>query len=394
MLTEEELRALLADVESDRVERTVAFEKGDKFAEAVCAFANDLPNHRAPGYLIVGARDDGRVAGVEISDKLLQTLAALRDQGQILPPPALAVEKVELAEGAVAVVTVQPSDIPPVRYKGRICVRVGPRRGYATEQEERILSERRAALVATYDVRPVPGSSTADLTLRLFDDYRAKALPADVIEANHRTTDEALAALRFFDLRRGEVTVAGVLTFGSNPRYFLPGAYVQFLKFPGTALSDTPDDQLEVSGDIASVIRVLHDKMKSYNRTRMEPGEGLKDRLLHDYPEWALRELVHNAVIHRDYASTTPIRVYWFDDRIEIQNPGGLHGHLTPALIRVTNSYRNPVLAEACKVLGYVNKFGHGIARADKLLEDNGNPPLEIIAEAAFFQVTVRRRVP
>lgn len=392
MLTEEELRSLLADIESDRVERTISFEKGDKFAEAVCAFANDLPNHRNPGYLIVGAHDDGRIAGTPITDKLLQSLSALRDQGQILPPPALDVQKLDLPEGSVAVVTVQPSDLPPVRYKGRVCVRVGPRRGYANEQEERILSERRAALVATYDVRPVPGSSLDDIALRLFDDYRAQALPADVIEANNRSPEEALAALRFFDLRRSEVTVAGILMFGTNPRYYLPGAYVQFLKFPGTSLDETPEDQLEVSGDLPSVIRVLQDKIKSYNRTRMEAGEGFKDRIIPDYPEWALRELLHNAVIHRDYASTTPIRFYWFEDHLEIQNTGGLYGHLTTALIRTTNSYRNPVLAEACKVLGFVNKFGHGIARADKMLQDNGNPPLEIIADASFFQATIRRR--
>jgi ATP-dependent DNA helicase RecG len=95
--------------------------------------------------------------------------------------------------------------------------------------------------------------------------------------------------------------------------------------------------------------------------------------------------------MHRDYASTSPIRFYWFKDRIEIQNPGGLYGTVTRETLRRRNSYRNPVIAEALKAMGYVNKFGYGIQRAEALLQANGNPPAEFEIDDKVFGVTIRR---
>lgn len=391
MLSPEEVRAVLSDLESDRVERTVSTNNTDKFARAVCAFANDLPNHRKPGLLIVGARDDGQVAGIEITDELLQNLGGLRSDGNILPLPALQVYKVALDGGDVAVVEVQPSDLPPVRYKGRVCIRVGPRRAEANEQEERILTERRSVLVATFDVHPVPEASLSTLSLARFQEYRAAVIPADVIEANHRSIEDQLAALRFFDPRRGLATVAGVLLFGLDPRHALPGAYVQFLRFPGTERTELPIDQAEIEGDLQSVVHELHTWVRVQNTVGMSLGEGFRDRLHPTYPEWSLRELLHNALIHRDYASTSPVRFSWFTDRVEIQNPGGPYGGVTVETLTRRSSYRNPVLAEAMKGLGYVNRFGFGLQRAQKLLEENGNPPLEFDVDAHSFGVVVRR---
>ena len=88
--------------------------------------------------LIVGARDDGSPSGIAITDQLLLTLADLRSDGKTVPPPSLFVEKRMLRGAAMAVVTVLPADAPPARYEGRIWVRVGPRRGLVSAQDERI----------------------------------------------------------------------------------------------------------------------------------------------------------------------------------------------------------------------------------------------------------------
>lgn len=392
MLSSEQVSQLLADLESDRVERTVSLNNTDKFSRAVCAFANDMANSRKPGFLIVGAEDDGRIAGINVTDQLLQNLAAIRSDGHVLPLPALLVYKVALPSGDVAVVEVEPSDLPPVRYKGRVCIRVGPRRADANEQEERILSERRSVLVATYDVHPVPSAPLGELSNRLFGEYRSAVLPSDLVDAKHRTTEEAMAALRFFDLRSRTATVAGVLLFGINPRFHIPGAYVQFLRFPGTKFTDLPVDQAEVDGDLRTVVEELHSRVKLHNVVGTETGPGFRDNLKPAYPEWALRELLNNALIHRDYAATAPVRFYWFSDRVEILNPGGLHGPVTKATLTRRNSYRNPVVAEAMKGLGFVNRFGFGLQRTERLLEENGNPPMELDVDDLAFGVTVRAR--
>ena len=130
-MTIEEIRALLNDIESDRVERTISTTNTDKFGQAICAFANDLPDHRIPGYLFLGVKDDGTVTGLDVTDELLKNVAAIRTDGNIQPQPSMTVEKVSMEEGDIVMVRVEPSVFPPVRYKGRIWIRIGPRKGVA-----------------------------------------------------------------------------------------------------------------------------------------------------------------------------------------------------------------------------------------------------------------------
>jgi predicted HTH transcriptional regulator len=97
-------------------------------------------------------------------------------------------------------------------------------------------------------------------------------------------------------------------------------------------------------------------------------------------------------VTDRLLQQNAPIRLYWFRDHIEIQNAGGLYGAVTPETFPNQNDYRNPKIAEAMKTLGYVNTFGRGIARAQRLLRENGNPPAEFgISEPTFFLATIRQ---
>lgn len=393
MLTREELEGLIADLESDRVERTVSTGDTDKFSQAVCAFANDLPNHRQPGYLLVGVSDHGQVAGIGVSDQLLQSLAALRSNGNILPLPAITVAKLSMPGGDVAVVEVLPSDLPPVRYKGQVWIRVGPRKATASEQDERILSERRTARVLTADATPLQEAKLSDLSLALFAAYRQTAIAPQVIESNHRSIEEQLASLRFFDLDRNCPTVAGILMFGTNSRYFLPGAYVQYLRLAGTSLTDAPADEAEISGDMLSVLRELDTRTKVNIHRTFEAVSVLREKTVSNYPEDAVRELMLNAILHRDYLSNTPVKFYWFSDRIELHNPGGLFGEVTIDQLARRTSYRNPVVAEVLKTMGYVNRYGRGIQRAQDALAANGNSPAEFEADQRAFLAVIRGRI-
>ena len=117
--SDDELAAMMADMESDLVERKESL-RGDapaKIRQAVCAFANDLPDHGRPGVVFVGACDDDRPTGSDVTDGLLLQLADIKTDGNILPPPSMTVEARMLAGARVAVVTAWPSDSPPVGYK-------------------------------------------------------------------------------------------------------------------------------------------------------------------------------------------------------------------------------------------------------------------------------------
>lgn len=386
-----ELERLLRSDETDRVEKTVSLKDTDKFCEAICAFANDLPKHQAPGYLFVGARPDGTASGAAITDQLLQNLGALRSDGNIQPMPVMVVQRVALGGGEMAVVQVQPSDLPPVRYKQQVWIRVGPRRDRASEQEERLLIERRTTLAKTWDARPCRESSLDDLALELFTlVYRPAAVDQRVIQENHRSMEHQLAALRLFDLRAACPTNLGVLLLSVDAQRLFPGAYVQVVRFAGpTNDTDVVLDR-RISGDLRTILSEL--RGLSNDLAGMRPAvAGTREQPAFAYPPVALQELLFNAVIHRDYEYNTPIMVNHFSDRVEIVSRGGLY-ELTEDEFPEGQGYRNPVLAEAARVLGFVNRYGTGIARAAEALKRNGSAPLEFKHAAKGFAVTVWAR--
>ncbi|HEV2471825.1 MAG TPA: ATP-binding protein [Chthonomonadales bacterium] len=392
MMTESELRALAADMETDRIERTISTRDTAKHCEAICAFANDLPGHRAPGYLLIGVKDDGAITNLAIDDSFLAVLGDLRSNGNILPLPVMFVERVRTTDGNVAVVKVTPSDQPPVRYKGQVYIRIGPRKGIASEQEERILSERRVSSALTFDALPCTGSSLDDIAEGIFlNEYLPQAVAREIIEENNRTLKEQLASLRFYDLRKECPTNGALLLFGLSPRDFMPGAYVQFLRVGGVSLADAILNEREIEGDLVSTLRELDAVVEAQLVQYPAPATSLSERIVEAFPKISVRELLLNAVMHRDYQSSAPLRLTWFDDRIEIQSPGGLFGVASPENFPRQTSYRNPVIAEAMKNIGYVNRYGRGVIRAQDALNQNGSPNAEFQFDPHYVLAVIRR---
>jgi len=394
-----ELESLLDELESDLAERKETW-KGDapeKCRQAICGFANDLPDHRKPGVLFLGIKDDGTPSGLAITDELLLTLASIKNDGKILPPPTLTVEKRTLKGAEVAVVTVQPADAPPVRYDGRIWIRLGPRRGVGSAQDERILNERRKYRDLPFDVQPVPSSSLNALSQVLFEqEYLPNAFAPDILATNERSYEQRLAACKMISTADTPTpTVLGLLTLGNSPRDWLPGDYIQFVRIKGNQWSDPVIDEAPIDGPLAQVIRRIDEKLDAHNRVAVDfTAQSIEVRST-PYPPVALQQLVRNAVMHRAYEGTnTPVRVYWFDDRIEIHNPGGAYGSVTAENFGQpgVTDYRNPNLAEAMKVLGFVQRFGVGIATARAELQKNGNPPLVFNVQPATILATVRKK--
>lgn len=391
-MTEAELRLLILDMESDRIERTISF-RAEKLGQAVCAFSNDLPDHRQPGYLLLGVNDDGSINPNSITDDQLQQIGDIRNQGNVLPQPMLVVSPVfHLREGDVVVVEVHPADYPPVRYKGACYIRIGPRKGIASVQEERVLMEKRSRHARSFDQRICRGSSLADLSTDVFKlTYLPEAYDPATLEANNRSTEEQLASLGFYHLGEHLPTNAGLLLFGEDPRFYYPGAYVQYVRFQGSEMTSSIEMEKEFSGALVTMLGSLQDFIKGIIlKSRPVVGTDFRERQVSNYPLWALRELVMNAVIHRDYESNAPIYIYQFADRIVITNPGGLYGDARPENFPNTSDYRNPLLAQAVKNLGYVNRFNLGVAKAQQSLLDNGNPPATFdFSTGTKFSVTI-----
>jgi len=397
-LSDMELLHLLDDIESDRVERKSSW-KGDtpnKARQAICAFANDLPGYNKQGILFVGMNDDGTPSFEPITDELLRTLADIKTDGKTLPLPAMTVEKRILKGAETAVITVMPSDMPPVKYEGRIWIRIGPRRAIANEQEERILIEKRRFKNLPFDLYPVPNATVADLSKVVFEnEYLPEAFAADVLETNSRTYEERLASCKMIVSSVDHTpTILGLLSIGKSPQDYLPGAYIQFLRINGTQLTDDVIDESQFGGAVAEMLRRTVEKLKAHNDRAIDVTSGDIHEITSPYPIAAIQQIVYNAVLHRTYEHTNaPIRVYWFNDRIEVISPGGPYGNVTPENFGQpgVTDYRNPNLGTTMKTFGFIQAFGRGIAIARDEMKKNKNPEIDFSIDQTSVLCILRR---
>lgn len=392
MITKAEIQELLKSTETYRVERTISTGDMDKFQEAICAFSNDLPNSRKNGYLIIGAHDDGTLSGLKVDDALMKKIAAIRSDGNILPLPIMSVERFEFPDGDLLVAEVSPSLLPPVRYRGRTFVRIGPRRDIATEAEERILLERRTSYMATFDAMPCLGATINDIDVNYIkQDYLPQVIDTEVLASDKRDIKEQLASIHLYDLTHDCPTNAAIILFGNNPRHFLPGFYIQYVRFAGKAIGGQVLNEKRFQGPLYRLLSELELFVSNAIITQRPVAISLfREKAVINYPNNALRELLMNACMHRDYQSNMPVRLYQFDDHIEIMNAGGLYGEARPENFPTVNDYRNPIIAEAMKEMKYVNMFNQGIRRVQEMLRDNNNEEAVFdVSKLTVFEVNV-----
>ena len=395
MITESQLITMISGLESFNIEKTASTTDTTKFCQAICAFCNDYPNSGKPGYLLIGVRDDGSLSGLRITDKLNKEISGLRTDGKILPLPNMSVGNFRFADGDVMVVEVLPSLEPPVKYDGRTWIRNGARKGVATYEEEQRLVEKRSTNYKSFDIKPCLDATLDDLDEDILNDYLFKAINPDILSGDPRSMEDKLASLRLFDKRAGRPTNAAVLLFGKEPKTFLPGAYIQYVQFLGNDNSSDVVDEKSFDHSLVVSLRELDNFIETaIIKRRPIKISSLQEGVEQNYPVWAIRELVMNAVMHRNYDSNTPIKFYQYSDRIDITNPGGLYGNATKSNFPNVNDYRNPIIAEALKVYGYVNKFNRGIARVQYELTENGNGlAIFSLDKETVFEVKVAKAI-
>jgi ATP-dependent DNA helicase RecG len=229
------------------------------------------------------------------------------------------------------------------------------------------------------------------LDLEFFESqYLPSSVAPEVLEENQRSIDQQLASLRL--IANGHPTFGAVILLGKEPRNYVPGSYVQFLRIDGAELTDPIRDSKELAGPLHEILIQIEELLKLNIDIATDPKSSAREMIKPAYPVTALRQFTRNALMHRNYeGANAPTRVYWFNDRIEISNPGGLFGQVNQSNFgQGATDYRNPLLAEAMRNLGYVQRFGMGIPLALKELRKNGNPDPEFKFEPSSFLVIVR----
>jgi len=354
-------------------------------AQEMVAFSNS-----GGGTIFIGVSDDGTFSGLTREDmgRLNQLVSNAASQ-QVRPPINPRTENIATPEGLVMRVVVPGGVSKPYMDKnGVIWVKSGSDKRKATSREEIQRLYQSAGLVHGDEI-PVPGLTVTDLDTDYFKTFFERNFGESV-------EDQGLplaALLENMNLARdGVLNVSGALLFAKNPSFKLPVFIVKAIAFPGNEIHEEHYiDSQDLTGRIADVFQ----KSMSFvlgNIRHLQGEQNVNALGEPEIPKISLEELIANALIHRDYFVSAPVRLFVFADRVEIISPGHLPNNLTIENIKRGNSnIRNPILASfATRILPY-RGLGSGIIRA---LKAYPAIDFENDHDGNQFKVIIKRRVP
>lgn len=354
----------------------------DALAAEIVAFSNT-----AGGRIFLGVNDDGTVRGLSGEDitRLNQLISNAASQG-VRPAVNPITENVPHPDGTVLVVSIAAGVNKPYMDKGGIVwVKNGADKRRATSREELQRLFQQAGLVHA-DETPVSGLGVADMDMPYFEAFFEQHFGESFSE-NNLPLPQLLTNMNL--MNQGQLNITCGLLFAKAPQYALPAFIVKAVAFPGNDISGQEyTDSRDITGKLADVFHQTLGFIIANTRT-YQGNQGFNSQGQSEIPRIVWEELVANALIHRDYFISAPVRVLVFENRIEIISPGHLPNHLTIENIKAGNSnMRNPILASfATKLLPY-RGLGSGLLRALRAW-----PQIELIDDRAgnLFKVIVTR---
>lgn len=333
-------------------------------SQEMVAFSNTLG-----GRLFIGVSKDGSISGLTRMDMgRLNNLVSNAASNQVKPAINPITENVSLPEGLVMVVTVAQGINKPYTDKdGVIWVKSGADKRKATSREEIQRMFQSAGLIHGDEI-PVIGMTVADLDEREFTRFYETQFEESL---SHQDLALKTVVENLNLSKQHVINVAGALLFGKNTVFRLPALIVKCVAYPG---DDIHESQYNDSQDISGLLRDVFDQTVGFinrNLKRIQKDKNVNSLGDPEIPFVVFEEIIANALIHRDYFISAPIRIFVFTDRIEIISPGHLPNNLTIENIKNGNSnIRNPILASfATKLLPY-RGLGNGIRRALKAYPD------------------------
>ena len=335
----------------------------DSLAAALVAFANT-----DGGQFVLGVRNDRRIVGVDDPDAAMQRIDQIAYQS-CDPSLTIVQETVQIEDRTVVVVNVPKGDQRPYRTnRGLYYVRTTSGRRLASRQELLRLFQTAESLF--YDETAVLRASLSDLDLQRLERFvlTSYGRPLSQFEMGY---EQFLINLRLAVRVEGKLypNVAALLFFGRDPQRFLSQATIAAARIPGADIATPPSDAKSLIGTLPDMLedasRFLRVHLQTAHRI-----EGFAPERYPELPEEALRETLVNALAHRDYTVSAPVRLLIYDDRVEVRTPGGLPNMVTIAAIKLGAAHvlRNPTVYTLFSRLGLVTGIGSGVYRTIQLV--------------------------
>ncbi len=364
----------------------------DALAEALVAFANT-----DGGMIVVGLDSSGEYVGRAYSEDLEGTLREA--EKKCLPPVVIGNwEQFELEQGSVVAIRVPRSLELHALEDGRVLVRSGTENRPLGGDAIRRLSSTKST--GDFEAESVPGATFEDFDREMLDEYFTKREERlrRVYTGDRKDLLKDVGALN----EEGKPTVAGILLFNRYPQQWLPQSGIVFVKFVGT--EPRGEDGMagyarreEITGPLARMVENLWE-LTWGEMAVSAVVRGLEREETYEYPAFAVREALVNAVCHRDYRLRgRRIEVRMYRDRLEVISPGGLPGFMTVDNIVDEHFSRNPRLVGSLFHWGYIEELGLGIDRMIEEMVQSGHKEPTFTAMPYSFTVTLynaRERVP
>jgi ATP-dependent DNA helicase RecG len=354
LLGESQILQIIAQGENSGVEFKQDEVNPEALEKEIVAFANSNG-----GVILLGVEDDGRISGIsnsQIKEEWVSNIV----RNNVIPPLQVSSTIVEVAEKKVFLIEVpKGKDKPYQTNKFQFLIRIGSTNRVATQAELLRLFQQSGAL--HYDKIGIDHTSISSLNFAKLDSY----FNIFEIKFDEETPSSQEQLLKNAEIltEEGQVTLAGMLCFGINPSKYLHQSGIAFAHFNGNEITDELIDRQFVEGTLDYVIdttlAVVKNNIKApsiiVGTKRVETANG--------YPDKVFRELIANACVHRDYSIIgSQIRLFMFEDRLEMHSPGRLPNTLSIEKIKFGSAYsRNPVLLKFLIHTRYVDRLGRGI---------------------------------
>ncbi len=356
-----------------------------QMAETMVAFANT-----EGGTIVLGAKDDGTPAASPVTSDSLEKL--LKDADDLCSPTVVvgSWEETELDEQKVYILRVPRSLELHALTDGRVLIRSGTRNRPLGGQE--ILRLASAKNTGDFESETMIGATREDFSRKMLDEYLARRAERTKRPYNGKL-DDLLREIGAID-HEGRPTVAGILLFTEYPQQWLPQSSIVFARFVGK----TPRGESglagytrrdELTGPLARLIEAAWNIVWS-EMAVSAVVKGLEREETYEYPQFAVREAIVNAVCHRDYRlKGRRIEIRMYSDRLEVISPGGLPGFITVENIKDEHFSRNPRLVNGLFQWGYIEELGLGIDRMMEVMQQAGHKPPTFDARPYSFAVAL-----
>lgn len=365
----------------------------DELAASLVAFANT-----DGGQLILGVDQYCSVTGIEEPDRIIFDVDRIATNN--CEPPIVVTQDVlriedcstqkfgdskDLQKKHVVVINVPKGEARPYRTDSGLCyIRTTFGRRAASWRELLRLFQATESLY--YDETPLPRLTLTDLDLDALDRYLETTGQAEL-----KDQPERLLA-NWGLLSKGHPTIAGLVLFGREPQKHLPFAQINAARFPGTDSSEEPSDRKDLTGRLLDVIDQAERFLDLHLRTPHEI-HGFEPEPKPELPKEALREAVVNAVAHRDYTVRGPIRLFIFDDRVEIHTPGKPPNTVDEGAMRAgAHVMRNPRIYARLSDAGLVTRAGTGVRRIIRLVKEAVGRDIEIVIREFEVLLAIPRK--